>query len=116
MASVDIEKKLGLRGKTIKLDESTGLTVVNEGVNKLLERLEVDVRIEHVFGGTPSRAVLRKAIAKLYGVPEDVVIVKNIVGEYGIGSSRAHVHIYSDVGKMISVEPKYVLKRNGVSV
>lgn len=115
MDSLNLEKKLGLKGKTIKIDENMGLTVLNEGINKLLSRLEIDVHIDHITTGTPSKHTLRSIIAKLYGVPEDVVVVKKIESEYGIGVSRAHIHVYADGNEMRKIEPDYILKRNGLA-
>uniref|UniRef100_A0A7C2Z9M3 30S ribosomal protein S24e n=1 Tax=Ignisphaera aggregans TaxID=334771 RepID=A0A7C2Z9M3_9CREN len=114
MSIAGLEQKLGQRGKIIKLDENTVLTVVNEAINKALRRLELDVSIEHVFSGTPSRAAIKSAIAKLYGVSDEVVIVRNVVTKYGVGVSSAHIHIYADADFMKKVEVRPILKRNGL--
>lgn len=113
---MDLEKKLGKRGRTIKLDEKTSITVLNENVNKLLKRIELDVHVDHTFSGTPSRTLLRNTIAKLYDVSEENVLVKNVESKYGVGISIAHVHVYSDTDYMKRVELKYILKRNGVQI
>lgn len=112
MDLAELEPRLGRKGKTMKLDENTVITIVGESLNKLLKRLEIDVVIDHVNAGTPSRALIRGSMARVYEVPEDVVVVKNISTEYGIGTSKAHVHIYSDKDLMKKVEPEYVLKRS----
>lgn len=113
---MELENKLGLKGKTIKLDNNTAITIVNENVNRLLRRLEIDVYIDHIQGGTPSRSFLRGSIAKIYGVPEEVVVVKNVISSYGRGASEAHVHIYADIDQVRRIEHKYILKRNNINV
>ncbi|MEM4506394.1 MAG: 30S ribosomal protein S24e [Ignisphaera sp.] len=113
---MELEKKLGKKGKAIKLDEKTSITIMNESVNRLLKRIELDLYIDHVFGGTPSRSLLKNVIANLYNVPEENVIVKNIKSRYGIGTSMAHIHVYSDINYMKRVELKHILRRNNVQV
>ncbi|MEM1525724.1 MAG: 30S ribosomal protein S24e [Ignisphaera sp.] len=116
MDIVELERRLGNRGKVVKLDESTSLTIVNEDINKLLKRLEVDVHIEHIFTGTPQKHFLRNVIAKAYGVSEDLVVVKSVSTEYGTGISKAHIHIYVDEDTMKKTELKHTLKRNRIQI
>lgn len=110
-----MEQKLGFKGKMVKIDENTNLTIIDESINRLLKRLEVDVHIEHTFSGTPSRTMLRNIVARIYGVSEDLVIVRNVTSEYGIGISKAHIHIYADSGQLKRIEHKHILKRNGIT-
>jgi len=116
MQITELEGKLNRKGATLKIDENTSLTVVEETINKLLRRLEIDVYIEHITTSTPSRTAIRNAIANIYEVPEDLVVVKSVATEYGVGISKAHVHIYADQNLMKRVELKHILKRNGLQV
>lgn len=109
-----LEQKLGRKGRTIKIDENTVVAIVNENFNKLLKRLEIDVSMDHTYAGTPSRTIIKNAIAKIYEVPEDFIVVKSISTEYGVGVSKAHVHVYIDQDIMKKVELKHVLKRNNM--
>ncbi|MEM1542206.1 MAG: 30S ribosomal protein S24e [Ignisphaera sp.] len=113
---MDLEKKLGKKGKTVKLDEKTSIMITNENVNRLLKRIELDLYIDHVFSGTPSKSLLKNVIANLYNVPEENVIVKNIESRYGLGTSIAHIHVYSDTDYMKRVELKHILRRNNVQI
>lgn len=115
MSLMILEQKLGYKGKTIKVDDKISITVVNENVNRILKRLEIDIYIDHIFSGTPSRAMLRSIIAKIYNVSEDVVVIKNIVSEYGAGASEAHIHIYASSDCVDNIEHKYILKRNNLA-
>ncbi|MEM0027592.1 MAG: hypothetical protein QXT53_06220 [Ignisphaera sp.] len=106
--------KLGQAGKTIKVSDDLSVTVVREAENKLLSRIEVELYLEHITRGTPSRKEIQKILSSIYGAPEDSIIVKRILSEYGRGSSKAHVHIYLDKNIIRSVEPRYMLKRAGL--
>lgn len=114
MDIVELERRLGHKGQVVELGESARLTIVNEGINKLLKRLEIDVYIEHIYTGTPQKSLLRNAIASTYGVPEEFVVVKSVSTEYGSGISKAHIHIYADQDLMKKTELKHILKRNGI--
>jgi len=88
--------------------------VIKERYNKLIGRRELEVLIDHMFKGTPKRSEVREAIAKLYGVNIDLVIVKRILSEYGWGKSRAKVYIYDNIERLKAFEPKHILRRHGL--
>jgi len=113
---MSLQIKLGNQGKTIKVSEELTVTVTREWYNKLLDRVEVELYMDHITRGTPSRNEVREIVSKLYGVDPKLVVVKNIFSEYGRGSSKAHIHIYRSIERMKILEPKYLLKRNGIEV
>jgi small subunit ribosomal protein S24e len=113
---MSIQIKLGNQGKTIKVGEDIIVTVLREVENKLLSRVEVELFVDHITRGTPSRKEMQKIVSSLYNVPEDHVIIKKIISEYGRGSSRVHVNIYWDKNVMKRVEPKYIFKRLGLEI
>ncbi|MEZ0393930.1 MAG: 30S ribosomal protein S24e [Desulfurococcaceae archaeon] len=86
--------------------------MVQESYNHLIRRKEIILKISHLGKGTPKRYELRKAIAQLYGVPIEQVIVKNIFTEYGVPVSKAHVHVYDNPLRVKIFEPEYIIKRN----
>ncbi len=108
--------KLGHKGKTYKLNDQVTATIIDESYNKLLQRAEVMVLFEHITSGTPSRNEVREFIAKLYGVDPQLVIVKQILGEYGRGASKAHIHIYESIDRLKLLEPKHILRRHGIQM
>ena len=111
---MSLQQRLVQRNKTIKVSDDISITVLNEVYNKLLRRAEVEVYIDHIKVGTPSRKELRKFIASIYRVDEAGIIVKSVLSEYGRGSSRALVYIYEDPRYARLLEPQYILKRNGI--
>jgi len=113
---MSIQIRLGNEGKTVKVSEELTATVTREWYNKLLDRVEVELYLDHITRGTPSRNEIKDIVSKLYGVDPKLVIVKNIFSEYGRGSSKAHIHIYRSLDRMRILEPKHILRRNGVEV
>ncbi len=109
-------QKLGKAGQTLNLAEGMVATIIEEKYNKLLGRLEVFVLIDHMTTGTPSRTLIRDFIAKLYSVDPQLVIIKEILSEFGRGRSRAHVHVYENFERLRLLEPKHILRRHGIQV
>lgn len=101
--------------KVTKVDDHE-LRVVSERYNSLVRRFEVEAVVGHQGASTPSRRAVAEALARLYSRSPDLVIVKKIESEYGVGLSRIYAHIYDDQERMRSFEPKYILKRHGIEV
>ncbi len=99
--------------KTASLEDGSVLHVLEEKQNKVIGRLEVSGIITHVGKGTPARKELRSAIAKIYGAKEELVILKYVKSEYGMGRSRIKIHIYESEERLKLFEPEYILKRGG---
>ena len=101
--------------KTANLPDGSLLHIIKERDNRLIRRLEIEGIVVHIGKGTPSRNDVVKAIAKLYNKPEELIIVKKILSEYGMGMSKIKVHIYEDINRLKSFEPEYIIKRHGRS-
>ncbi|OYT52238.1 MAG: 30S ribosomal protein S24e [Desulfurococcales archaeon ex4484_204] len=98
--------------KEARLPDNSLVQVVKERENKLVGRLEVHVIVNHIGKGAPSRLNLVKALSNLYKKGEDLIVVTKILTEYGIGISKAIVHIYSDLNRLRMFEPEYLLRRH----
>ena len=97
------------------MSEALTVEVIGKKRNDLLDRLEIDVVIHHMKEGTPSRLKLREIIASQLKVPVDCVIVRRILSEYGLSTSKARIHVYSSKERALSIEPEYIIKRNFAS-
>jgi small subunit ribosomal protein S24e len=97
--------------KTTKIDDKKILFIENERLNKLINRLEIVVRIEHVGEGTPSRELVKDVLAKLYSIDKDLVVIRRIDTSYGRGSSKILARIYKDPETLRKFEPEHILKR-----
>ncbi len=82
--------------------------------NKLLKRTEYIVKVNHEATGTPKRNEIREAFAKKLGVPADQVVVRKIRTSFGVNFALVDIIYYWDKEAMLYVEPKYILKRNGI--
>ena len=99
--------------KTTQLPDGTPLHIVKERDNKLIRRLEIEGIVVHIGKGTPKRSDVIIALSKLYGKPEELIVVKKILSEYGIGVTRINAFIYDNMDRLRSFEPEYMLKRHG---
>ena len=97
--------------RTATLPDGSLLQVIREKENKVVGRIEVYCIVTHVEKGTPSRKDVRAALAKLYGKSEDLVVIKYIKSEYGIGRSKVRANIYNDLERLKAFEPDYLPKR-----
>jgi len=88
--------------------------MVDKRENKLLDREELYVIIDHKGEATPKREELRKRIAAMIGKSEDLVVVYKIISMYGAQKSKALVHVYNSKDALLKIEPKHILKRNNL--
>ncbi|WFO76033.1 30S ribosomal protein S24e [Desulfurococcaceae archaeon MEX13E-LK6-19] len=103
-------------GKTIKIGEDYMGEVVEERYNPLIKRLEIIIRLSHIGKGTPSRGIVRKAIAEAYKAEIERVYVRKIESEYGWGVTKVEAHIYDSPERAKMFEPEYIIKRNEYAV
>jgi len=80
--------------------------------NRLLKRREVILEAIHIDAPTPTRQSVREWVAKQLGVDVANVFIRKIKGGYGVGKSRAEVHVYDDFKFAKLIEPLYILARN----
>lgn len=100
---------------TSKVLEVDGLRaeVEVDRYNPLIGRRELILRINHILKPTPSRLQIRLSISKSLGVDVSRVYVRSIETEYGVGISKAIVHVYDSVERALAFEPKHIVERNG---
>lgn len=98
--------------KTIKIGDEYLGEVVSDRYNPLIKRREVIIKISHIGKGTPSRGIVRKAIADAYEKPIECVYVRKIISEFGWGVTKVEAHIYDSPDKAKLYEPDYIIKRN----
>jgi len=88
------------------------LKILEENENKLFNRLELYVEINHEQSPTPTRKEIKSKIAALKGVNENLVIVDSIKTSFGFPVSYVRIRIYKDENDLKKLEPKYLIKRN----
>jgi small subunit ribosomal protein S24e len=102
--------------KVARLKEGAELRVVSERFNNLIRRLEVEALVAHQGMPTPSREELVEVLGRLYSKSPELVVVRKIESEYGMGMSRVYAHLYESLDRLKLYEPEYILKRHGVGV
>ena len=71
----------------------------------LVDRYELKVKIDDV-ATTPSNDYVKKEIAKSMEKPEDVIVVKKILQEFGKKKAEALVYVYNSAESLKKFEPK----------
>ncbi len=98
--------------RKIELGEGYSVSIISEQYNPLIKRRELVLLVYHIGKGTPERMALREAVAKAYQVDEEQVYVRKMVSEFGMGATRAFVHIYDSPERAKEFEPEYIRKRH----
>ncbi len=101
-------------GKPIDLGLGEGYEayITREWYNPLIKRKELEITILHVGRSTPSRIQVRMGVAKALNVDVKRVYVRRLHTEYGVGRTRAEVHVYDTVDRALKFEPKHIIERN----
>lgn len=94
------------------MSEDYAIKIVEDRDNKLIGRRELIVLIDHFGKGTIPRRELRRRIAQMLSVNEDLVYVRKIETEYGLMISKARVHIYESVERALEIEPEHIIRKN----
>ncbi|ADV65628.1 SSU ribosomal protein S24E [Desulfurococcus mucosus DSM 2162] len=102
-------------GKPVVLGKYSG-EIVEEKYNPLIKRLELKIRVGHPNEGTPSKGLLRLELAKIYGKGVNLVYIRNVKTEYGLGVSLVEAHVYDSEERVKLFEPEYIIKRNEESL
>ncbi len=82
--------------------------------NPLFERIEVEFRTRHASEPTPTRDALREEIAKIAKAKKDLVIIDSMNSDFGRPETTGYAKIYKSKDKILSVERKHILIRNGL--
>ena len=91
------------------------ITIGNKTENKLLERIEYEIEIDHQGEAVPTRdSVLSKVAAQVNKDRNQVVLIK-MEAQYGIGISKAIIHAYESTERAKLVEKEHFLKRSGLN-
>lgn len=90
------------------------MEILNNVENKLYDRIEILAKIVHKNSSTPKRDEIRKEISARLNKDLNLIVVKKISTIFGKQESLVKVYIYNNKDVMMKIEPKYILKRNGI--
>ncbi len=90
------------------------IDIIEKNENKLLERTEIHVKVDHVGQPVPKRDDFLSKLAALLNKERNQVVLIKLESKYGEGKSLALVHVYDTNERAIAVEKEFLLKRSGV--
>ena len=88
------------------------MKVLKDFNNKLCDRVEYEIEIIHDKKETPKREDVKKNIAKLLKIKEDLIALKGIYTKYGISKSKVYVNIYNNEESFKNFEIRNKKKKN----
>lgn len=80
--------------------------------NKLLGRVELEVKISHDAKGTPRREEVQKKVAEMEDAKSELVIVRRMKPEFGRGMTHGTVRVYKDAANLKRLEAHHILVRH----
>tara|TARA_B110001452_G_scaffold55288_1_gene42672 strand:+ start:622 stop:960 length:339 start_codon:yes stop_codon:yes gene_type:complete len=88
------------------------MEIVSRKENKILNRVEINFRWQHIGQSTPSRKAVMDLVKTLEpGSNPDCIVVKECNTRFGQPLTTGMAFIYGDTSSM-SVEPSYIHKRH----
>jgi small subunit ribosomal protein S24e len=87
------------------------LEILSEKENPVMKRKEIEVIIEHIESGTPTRKEIKEHLKALKDYPIELMVIKKIEGTFGLGKEKALIFVYDNEEIMKKVEPKYLFER-----
>jgi ribosomal protein S24E len=90
------------------------IDIVKKTENKLLDRTEIEVHVEHHGEAVPKREDFLNRVSALLNKERGQVVLIKLEAKYGMGISTALVHAYESAERAQAVERDYLLKRSGI--
>jgi ribosomal protein S24E len=85
------------------------IEILSTQENKSIGRKEIKL-LANYAGSTPSRDSIKEELCRKLNLNPELVVIRKIDQVYGMHSSKAVAHMYTDKALM-SIEPKYLSKR-----
>lgn len=82
------------------------IKLVKEITAPLLSRKALNFEIDYSGSKTPSKEDVRKTVAALQKVKEELVVVKHVYPKFGKGKAEIIVNIYNTLQDLKKYEPK----------
>jgi ribosomal protein S24E len=87
------------------------IKIVKDEENKLLNRRDLQISIDHPSQGTPKRADLHSKLAAQLGVKPELVFITGTKTLTGKNSTICNVEVYSDTKRAQLVVPEHIRMR-----
>jgi small subunit ribosomal protein S24e len=91
---------------------SFNIEILEEKKNPLINRTEIQFRIDHFGAGTPNRLEIKKKIAAMQAGNEKLTIIRNLNTHFGASYTIGNACIYTDSKDLQYYEPLHLQIRN----
>ncbi len=88
------------------------LKITSKKENLLLKRKEVQFKVEHAQGKTPTRLDIKRSIASELQVSDKLVYIKRMHTMTGTNIAVGDANAYESAEQAKLIEPDYIMKRN----
>ena len=88
------------------------IEILEEKKNPLIDRTEIQFRVQHFGVGTPNRMEIKKKIAALKNANEKLTIIRNIKTHFGLTNDIGRANIYETKKDLQYFEPFHIQVRN----
>ncbi|MFX1443936.1 MAG: hypothetical protein ACFFHV_11020 [Promethearchaeota archaeon] len=88
------------------------IEILQEKKNPLIDRTELQVKINHFGSGTPNRLDIKKKIVAMKTSDENLTIIKKIMTHFGATEDICKVYIYDNKNDLEFFEPFHIRVRN----
>jgi len=89
------------------------MKVLKDFNNKLCNRTEYTIEINHVGNKTPTKDEIKKKIIDITKSNQNLISLKGIYTKYGFGKSITHAYVYTDEESFKNFEVRNKKKKNG---
>ncbi|TFF86392.1 MAG: hypothetical protein EU517_00440 [Promethearchaeota archaeon] len=86
--------------------------ILEEKKNDLVNRTEVQFRIDHFGKGTPNRLDVKKKVAAMKNANEKLTIIRKMKTYYGSAYTTGKINIYENPNDLQFYEPFHIQVRN----
>ena len=91
---------------------SLNIEIKEEKKNPLIDRAEIEFRIDHFGSGTPNRLDVKKKIAALQGSDEKLTLIIDLVTHFGASHTIGKAYIYDNAKELQYYTPFHLQVRN----
>lgn len=82
------------------------IKLIKETEAPLLSRKRLNFEVTYPGSKTPSKEDIKKTIASLQKVKEDLVAIRHIYPKFGESKAKIIAHVYNNAGDLKKYEPK----------
>ena len=72
------------------------MKVLKDFNNKLCDRVEYTIEVNHLNAKTPTKEEIKKKISEITKSKENLISLKGIYTKYGFGKSVTHAYVYNN--------------------